>query len=155
GNALQIDPNNANARYLSGRVAEKQSKLRDAVGNYQAAIELDGKMVRPRAALGRIYLLGGLSDKARETIEPALVIAPEDPELLIVRGSLRAQGGDKPGALADAETAVRVAPDDELALAFLAAQYRANNRVDDAIHLIDAAVTRQPQTVDLRVILAE
>jgi tetratricopeptide (TPR) repeat protein len=154
-NALQIDPNNANARFQSGRIAEKQSKLREAVGNYQAAIELDPKLVAARAALGRIYLLGGLADKARETIEPALAIAPADPDLLVLRGSLKAMDGDKPGALEDGEAAVRTAPDNEMAVAYLAAQYRVNNRVEDAIRLVEGAVQKLPKSTDLRIILAE
>jgi tetratricopeptide (TPR) repeat protein len=155
GNALQIDPNNANARFQAGRIAEKQSNIREAVGNYQAAIDLDTKLVSARAALGRIYLLSGLADKARETIEPALAIAPDDPDLRVVRGSLRAMAGDKPGALEDGEAAVRAAPDNEMAVAYLAAQYRANKQVEEAIRLVDSAVQRRPQTIDLRVILVE
>lgn len=154
-NALQVDPNNANARFQAGRIAEKQRKLREAVGNYQAAIDLDAKMIAPRAALGRIYVLSGLPDKARETIEPALAISPDDPDLRVVRGSLRLQAGDKAGALEDGEAAVRAAPENELALAFLAAQYRQNKRDDEAIKLIDTAVQKLPKSIDLRVILAE
>ena len=155
GNALQIDPNNARARFEAGRVAEKQTRIREAVGNYQAAIDLDPKLVAARAALGRAYLLGGLADKARETIEPALAIAPQDPDLLVVSGSLKAMNGDQAGAVADGETAVKSGPENELAVAYLAAQYRRSNRLDDAIKLVDAAVQRLPRSIDLRVILAE
>src|SRR5262245_62179578 len=62
-NALQIDPNDANVRYQVGRVAEKLNNPREAVGHYLAAIDLDANLMPARAALGRLYLLGGLPDK--------------------------------------------------------------------------------------------
>ncbi len=116
-NALQIDPNDAKARYFSGLVAEKLNKPRDAVANYQAAIEADPEMITARAALGRIYLLGGLPDKAREVIEPGLARAPDDAQLRTVRGGLRAIEGDLAGAMEDARAAVKAAPADEIAVA--------------------------------------
>src|SRR5580700_10169178 len=37
-NAAQIDPKDAEIRYLLGQVAEKTGDLRDAVGQYRAAV---------------------------------------------------------------------------------------------------------------------
>ncbi|HUG73200.1 MAG TPA: tetratricopeptide repeat protein [Steroidobacteraceae bacterium] len=154
-NALQIDPTDAQARYLAGRVAEKQIKPRDAVANYQAAIDADPEFIAARGALGRLYLLGGLPEKAREIVAPALLVAPEDAQLRTVRGGLRALDGDLAGALEDGEAAVKAAPDDEVALAFLAAQYRRQNRTEDAITTLQEGLERIPDSADLRVILAE
>ncbi len=154
-NALQIDPNNAQARYFVGRIAEREIKPRDALVNYQAAIEADPELIAARGALARIYFLGGMPDKAREVIEPGLAKAPNDAQLLTVRGGLRAQDGDLAGALADAEAAVKADPRDEVAIAFLAAQYGRQNRPDDAIALVRKAVEQLLSSVDLPVILAE
>jgi len=154
-NALQIDPNNAQARYFAGRVAEKEIKPRDALANYQAAIDADPGFVAARGALGRIYFLAGLPDKAREAIEPGLTKAPNDAQLLTVRGGLRALEGDNAGALADAEAAVKSDPKDEFAMAFLAAQYKRQDRATDAIELLKKGIQELPGSIDLHVILAE
>ena len=53
-NALQIDPGDAQARYLYGVVAERRGDLREALGSYQAAIESNPDYSRARAALARL-----------------------------------------------------------------------------------------------------
>src|SRR5688500_8743305 len=55
-NALQIEPNDVNARYQLGRIAEKLGNPREAAGHYQAAIDLDANHIDSRAALGRLFL---------------------------------------------------------------------------------------------------
>lgn len=154
-NALQIDPNDANARYEVGRTSERLNNPREAVGHYQAAIDSDPKHMLARAALARLYLIGGLPDRAQELVEPGLAIEPRNPQLLTVSGAVKAQRGNTPGAFEDAEAAVAIAPDDEYAVAFLASLYRQNVRSDKAIEVVRAGLEKIPQSVDLRVVLAD
>ncbi len=154
-NALQIDPKNAAARYQLGQIAERQGKIRDALGNYQAAVEADPADIPARAALARIYLLGGLPDKASEVLAPGLEKSPGDPKLLTVRGAVRAQAGDDIGATADAEAAYKVDPTHDFAVALLSSLYRKAGRSEDAIRVVAGSISKLPGNVDLRVILAE
>ncbi len=71
-NALQIDPKNAAARYNLGRIAEQQgsqTKHWATTRRRSMPIPVD---IRSRAALARIYILGGLPAKASEILEPRL-----------------------------------------------------------------------------------
>lgn len=154
-NALQIEPNDVNARYQLGRVSEKLNSPRDAVGHYQAAIDLDPNHMESRAALSRLFLLSGLPDRAMELVAPGLTQQPENAQLLTVRGAAKAQLGDVPGAFEDAEAAAKLAPSDEYAIALLASLYRQNARSDKAIEIVSAGLERVPTSVDLRVVLAD
>jgi tetratricopeptide (TPR) repeat protein len=154
-NAAQIDPKDAQVHYFLAQVAEKSGDLRAAVSEYQVSIGADAKYAAPRAALGRLYLIGALADKAMELIEPGLVLDPGNAQLLTVRAAARERLGDKPGALSDAEQAVRLAPDDEYGLALLASLYRQRAQPAKAIELVRQSVQRLPKATDLRVILAD
>lgn len=154
-NALQIEPNDVNARYQLGRISEKLGNPREAAGHYQAAVDLDPNNLESRAALGRLYLLGGAPDRAMELVTPGLTQDPKNAQLLTVRGAAKAQQGDVKSAFEDAEAAAKLAPNDEYAIALLASLYRQNSRADEAIEVVTAGIDRVPESVDLRVVLAD
>jgi tetratricopeptide (TPR) repeat protein len=153
-NALQIEPHDAQARYLIGLTAEKRGNIREAVGAYEAAIEADAGQLEARAALGKLLVLGGAAKQALTTIEPGLAKHPEDPRLLTVRGAARAQLKDLTGATADAEHAVKLAPTDSDAIGLLAALYQQQGRTNDAVELASKAVAARPTDVAVRQVLA-
>src|SRR6202050_2112234 len=101
-NALQIAPNDSEARYDNGLVDEKLSNLREAAQFYQGAIDSNSDNIKARAALARLYLFGGAPERALETIKPSLAKHPDDAPLLTVRAAARIQLKDPDGALAAA-----------------------------------------------------
>jgi tetratricopeptide (TPR) repeat protein len=154
-NALQIAPNDSDARYRNGLVDEKLGNPREAAQFYQGAIDSNADNIEARAALGRLYLLSGIPDRALETIKPSLTQHPDDGRLLTVRAAARAQLKDLDGALQDGERAVQLAPDSEDAVAVLAGVYKSRGDNDKARVLLENAVKRFSNTADLRLILAQ
>lgn len=154
GNALQIAPEDPEARYYSGVVAERLGKPRDAVGMYQAAIDKRPDYDQARAALGRVFVLGGVPDRALETIAPALVRDPDDADLLTVRAAARLQMKETAAATEDATRAIAVAPDNESAVALMASIHRQAGETGKAISLVESALAKKPKSIDLRQILA-
>ena len=71
-NALQILPNDAQARFMYGRSMERLGKVREAAGMYQGAIDSDTNHAGARAALGRVYVFAGAPQKALDLVEPAI-----------------------------------------------------------------------------------
>ena len=154
-NALQIAPNDSEARYDNGLVDEKLSNLREAAQFYQGAIDSNSDNIKARAALARLYLFGGAPERALEIIKPSLVKHPDDAALLTVRAAARVQLKDPDGGLADAERAVQLAPNCEDAVAVLAGIYKSKNENEKARVLLENAVKQIPSTVDLRIALAQ
>jgi Tfp pilus assembly protein PilF len=152
-NALQVAPDDPNVRFMNASAAEKLGALGDAARLYQSTIDIKPDHVQARAALGRMFLFGGAPERAKELVEPALVTHPDDPELLAVRGAARMNLKDRDGALADAEKAVKLAPDNENAVALLAAIYRERGEPTRAVELLDATLQRLPSSTDLRGVL--
>jgi tetratricopeptide (TPR) repeat protein len=154
-NALQIAPNDSEARYRNGVVDEKLGNPREAAQFYQGAIDSNADNIDARAALGRLFLLSGTPERALETIKPSLAQHADDGRLLTVRAAARAQLKDLDGALQDGERAVQLAPDSEDAVAVLAGIYKSRGDNDKARDLLENAVKRFPNTVDLRLVLAQ
>jgi tetratricopeptide (TPR) repeat protein len=154
-NALQIAPNDSEARYRNGLADEKLGNLREAAQFYQGAIDSNAENIQARAALARLFVLSGLPERALETIKPALVAHPDDARLLTVRAAARVQLKDLDGALQDGERAVQLDPASEDSVAVLAGIYKSRGDNDKARDLLESAVKRIPNTVDLRLILAQ
>jgi tetratricopeptide (TPR) repeat protein len=154
-NAIQVAPNAARARYLAGRVALLRGDNRTAFARFQEAIELDPKDPAARASLGRLFLAAGLADKAVETISPALLANPDSAPLLVVRAAARSRLEDPSGALADAQRAAALAPEDDEAVSLLAAVLYSRKETPKAHALVTAAVAARPTSVRLNEMLAE
>ena len=155
GNAQQIDPRNAQAHYYAGVVAEKLGDPRQAAGQYQAAIDLNQQYVEPRAALARLFVLGGAPDRALDLVETGLAVSQNNPQLLTARAAARVQLGNLADAQADAESAVKQAPADEYAVSVLASLYKRKGLNDQALAVLRNGVQQNPKSVDLRVELAD
>src|SRR5271156_5289360 len=112
-NALQIAPNDSEARYRNGLVDEKLGNMREAAQFYQGAIDSSADNVQARAALARLFVLSGVPERALETIKPAFAAHPDDARLLTVRAAARVQLKDLDGALGDGERSVQLDPASE------------------------------------------
>jgi tetratricopeptide (TPR) repeat protein len=154
-NAAQIDPQDAQARFLVGQAAERLGKVRDAAGHYLAALDIDTAHPGARAAMARMYALGGIPDKAMALVEPGLAQDPDDAELLTVRAVVQLQRGDTAAALRDAERAHGLAPENQNAVALLASLYAQGGQRDKAIAVVNEIIERHPLDVELNVVLAD
>jgi tetratricopeptide (TPR) repeat protein len=153
-NALQIDRQDVDALYFSGRVAERRNSVNEAVGFYQAALDAQPDATRARASLAKVFLLGGATQQALAVISPGLLNHPDDPDLLAARAAARHELRDDPDARVDAERAVKLAPANENAVGVLAALALQSGDSARAISIVSDAVTKAPSSVELHQILA-
>jgi tetratricopeptide (TPR) repeat protein len=154
-NALQIAPNDADARYYAGVAAEKSGDLRTAAQGYQAALTVDANHALASAALGRLYVFSGLGAQGLELVEKALVAHPDQPDLLVVRAAAKLALGREAEAFDDANAVLTQKPDQEYAVALVAGIYRNRGEPAKAIDLLATTLERVPRSVDLRAVLAQ
>ena len=154
-NALQIAPNDADARYYAGLAAEKTGDLRGAAQGYQGALNVDANHALASAALGRLYVFSGLPAQGLELVEKGLAAHPDQPDLLVVRAAAKLALGREQEALDDANTVLAQKPDQEYAVALVAGIYKNRGQHDKAVDLLSATLERVPQSVDLRTVLAQ
>lgn len=153
-NALQMSPQDSDARFMTARTTEKLGNVNEAARLYQATLEQNPDHTEALAALGRLYVFSGMAEKAKELVEKGLAKHPDDADLLTVRGAARIQLKDADGAMADAEKALQVKPNDENAAALLASLYRQKGDPTKAAELIKGVLEKKPDSYDLRQVLA-
>jgi tetratricopeptide (TPR) repeat protein len=154
-NALQIEPNDADARYLAGLAAEKSNDLRTAAQGYLAALNVDATHPLALAALARLYVFSGLAQQSLEFIDKGLAAHPDHPDLVVVRAAARMALGQEQEALDDANAVLAKQPSHEYAVALLAGYYRSHDDRAKAVALVANTLATVPDSVDLRTVLAQ
>ena len=154
-NALQISPNDGQARYLNGLVQERLGNAREAAGFFQGAVDVNPDLVRARGELARIYLMAGMPERVIETLKPGLEKHPDDAVLLALRAAARTRQQDIDGAQADAERAYQLDPKSEDVIAVLAGIYSSRQQFDKARAVLERGVAEHAASVDLRGALAD
>jgi tetratricopeptide (TPR) repeat protein len=154
-NALQIEPNDADARYLAAVAAEKSNDLRAAAQGYQGALNVDATHPRALAAMARLYVFSGLAEQSLELLDKGLAAHPDQPDLLVVRAAARMALNREQEALDDANAVLAKQPNHEYAVALLAGYYRSHGDKPRAVELVETALKTVPDSVDLRSVLAQ
>lgn len=140
-NAAQIQPKNATAHYLLAQIAEKQQDYRAMVQRLMMAVDSDPGLVPARVKLGTMYFFGQVYDKAAEQAEAAAALAPDDPEVRVLKARLAFQKEDRAGGVRELDAALAKHPDHVEALLLRGSAYA----VEDAakgLAFIDAAIAR-------------
>jgi tetratricopeptide (TPR) repeat protein len=154
-NALQIEPQNYTARLAQGRTAEKLQKPRDAYGLYQSVVDAQPDNLEARQDLARLLVSGGSADQALKVIEPGLAKHPDDAVLLTLRAAARVLTKNRDGAIADADRALKLSPDNEEAIQVRAGLYKQMGDLAAARTLVQSAVVKSPKSMPLRDILVD
>jgi len=139
-NAAQIEPRNADVRYLLAEIEEKEQNFRQAIGHLQVAVDADEKHLPSRIKLGNYYVLAKAVDEAEAQVTAAEAIAPDDAEVIMLRARVLYLRGDVEAALAQVERALEVDPSLVEATMFKAGIYVSRGEFDTALALTDDAL---------------
>ena len=138
-NALQIEPKNADARYILARIATANREFNNLVVNLQIAIESRPEFIEARADLGTFFVQAGRPELAEEQLVELEKLAPERTETRLLRARLLANKGELEQATDELRAAVSAEPDNIVARGLLASLLSATD-VDEALVVVDEAI---------------
>ncbi len=131
---------------------ERAAILRSAEGSAAAREAIEESSIDLRSAEGLALLrvlvgdllAAGAADEARARVDAAVKAQGETPEVLALRGRVRARSGDEAGAREDWQAALAAAPDQPSALVGMAWLAGRAGSVDEAVALYDRAAPNEP-----------
>jgi putative PEP-CTERM system TPR-repeat lipoprotein len=145
-NALQQNPNDANARYLLGVIYNETGDPLSAEKELRRAAELGAPAAKTAPELAKSLLAQNEPQKALDALSAAGKL--DDPNAEIVRGNIYMSLGKANEAKDSFSAALKLAPDAPLALVGLAKIAYAQKDVDGAAKLVDQAVTKNPNSLE-------
>lgn len=122
-NVLQINANNAEARFLLAQLDERDRNWPQMYGNLNAALETDPNLAKARIKLAQVLIASGQLDKASEEIDKVLKAHPDNADALATRAIVFTREKKMDEAMAQAQAALQVEPGHVNATAVLAGIY--------------------------------
>ncbi|MDP7271774.1 MAG: tetratricopeptide repeat protein, partial [Gammaproteobacteria bacterium] len=119
-NTLQIEPKNADARLLLAQIAESRQDYSEMATQLRAAIESRPDFLEARLKLGTLYVLGGAMGLAEDQYAITADLAPDDPDVKVLRARILASQGDLEAAGTELNAALEQDPGNTQALGLLA-----------------------------------
>lgn len=150
-NVLQINPNNARARYLSGLIDEANGNFRGAFASYSAAAQVGPKNVDARNKLAEFQLAARNFEEAEKMVNEALAIEPQNPESLALLSMIFAQQQNTDEAILKAQEALNLDPGNVKATGVLTTLYARDNP-DLALEVISEGIKNQSKNESLKVL---
>lgn len=139
-NAAQIEPRNADVRFLLARIEEKEKNIRKAIGHLQVAIDADPNHLESHIKLGNYYILAKAADLAAEQAAVTKELAPDNAEVLLLQARFKYLNKDIDAAMTEADAALAKDPKLVDAIMFKAGLSMAKGDTDAAMLLIQNGI---------------
>jgi len=139
-NAAQIEPRNADVRFLLANIEESDKNFRKAIGHLQVAVDAEPNHVESRIKLGNYYVLAKAGELAAEQAAVAVELAPDDAEVLLLQARILFLNEDTAGAMERTDAALSRDPKLIDAIMFKAGLNMANGDADAARKLVQDGI---------------
>ncbi|MGI9342885.1 MAG: tetratricopeptide repeat protein [Gammaproteobacteria bacterium] len=140
-NALQIQPRNAEARYLLALINEQEEKFGRVIANLIMAVESDPSHLAARVKLGNYYAVGEQIEETREQADAAMQLDPDNAAVRVLNARALYMEGDSEGALEQVRIARELDPALREAVTFLVALLTTAGDGDAALIALDDGIT--------------
>jgi len=139
-NAAQIEPRNADVRYLLAQIEEKEQNFRKAMGHLQVAIDADPDHLESRIKLGNYYILSKAPELATEQAAAAIKLAPDNAEARLLQARIFLLKEDFATAMDEVDATLAINPNLINAIMLKAGLTMADDDIDAALQLIQDGI---------------
>lgn len=136
-----------NAYSYMARIYQTQGDTESAIGAYKKAIQIDGKNIDTRLALGNLYITAERPEEALAQYEEAVKLDPSAPTRYYL-GQAYIRTGDFGKAELEFQRIKDLQPDSPYGDFGLGQTYAKAGRHADAINAFEAAISRKPDYWD-------
>jgi tetratricopeptide (TPR) repeat protein len=150
-NALQIQPKNAQARFLMAQINETRREFQDMATNLRAAVEIDPEFAAARIKLGSLYAMAGALELAEEQAGMLTDADRERVDAKILLAQIAAANGDLELASQKLEEALALDSSNMQALGLLVS-ISASTNLTDALALLDQGIVDAEDDRPLRLL---
>lgn len=154
-NALQIDPDNIDARIWSGKTAAELEQWRVAVRHYEGVRERDAANIDARLGLARIYAVSDQVALAETIVDEVLAIDADNQDARAIRGVARIRAGETGAGEFDLRRVLEQEPSNETAATALASLLARSGSFAEAIAVLRTALGADPSFTDASLLIAE
>ena len=148
-NVLQINPNNADARYLLGMISEQDKNFRSAFKHFNTAVGVDKNHIKSLNKLASYYLMSKDVDGAEEKVDVVLAIDPDNADALATLAAISMSQEKKGIAIEKAQQALMIEPGHVQATTVLTAIYSQENP-EMAMEVITKGIANQSKNESLK-----
>jgi tetratricopeptide (TPR) repeat protein len=148
-NAIQKNPEVADAYYYLALVQEKSRNFKAMQLNLQEVVKLNPEHVEARVKLAKVYLLMGENDKALAQVEAVLKKQPDNADALTVKAQLLNRQRKYEEALSILDGVLATQPDFIDALSLKAVILIQQNQLDQALKIVNEGLTVDEKNIAL------
>lgn len=148
-NALQINGDFPDGRYLHALIYEKDQNWQQVYANLNLVVELDPKHIKGLIKLSQIQFINGMYEEVMKNAGTVLEIEPENPDALTLLASVHFRQGENDKAIKLANQALASTPGHVGAISVLSEIYKKEDP-DFALTVIGDGMKNAPEEAMLR-----